>query len=132
MRMAPAIVGAFSLLAGAIAVAAGTTLIWPGSPVDVIWSIRNDDTHAQMVALGPAAGLGLWVVAAVALATAIGSFQQRRWAWWLAVAALAVNAVSDVARMAMGGVLEGAIGVVIAGAILFWLTRPGARGQWAR
>ena len=132
MRLASAIVGALSLLAAAIALAAGTTLVWPGGPVDVIWAIRQDDTHAKMVALGWPAGLGLWVVAAVAVVTAIGSFQHRRRAWWLAAVALAVNGVSDLARIAMGGVVEGAIGVVIAGAILFWLTRPGVRGQFAR
>jgi hypothetical protein len=132
VRSAPAVVGAFSLLAAVIALAAGTTLIWPGGPVDVIWAIRQDDTHAKMVALGWPAGLGLWVVGLVALATAVGSLQQRQWAWWLAAATLAVNGVSDLARMAMGGMVEGAAGVVIAGLILFWLTRPGVRGQFAR
>ena len=33
-RMAPAVVGVFSLLVVAIAFAAGTTLLWPGGPVD--------------------------------------------------------------------------------------------------
>lgn len=131
-RMAPAVVGVFSLLVVAIAFAAGTTLLWPGGPVDIIWAIRQDDTHAKMVALGWPAGLGLWGLGVVALATAIGGFQRRRWAWWLAVATLAVNGVSDLARVAMGGVLEGVAGVVIAGAILFWLTRPRVRGQFSQ
>jgi hypothetical protein len=131
MRLAPILIGAFSLLAAAIAIAAGITLIWPGSAVDVIWSIRQDDTHQKMVALGWPAGLGLWLLGAVALATAVGSFGQRRWAWWLAIVTLSVNGLSDVARMAMGGVVEGLAGAAIAALILFWLTRPKVRAQFS-
>jgi len=130
MRAAPALIGAASVLAAGIALAAGITLIWPGGPVDVIWSIRQDDTHQRMVALGWPAGLGLWAVGLVALATAFGSFMRRRWAWWLAAAALGVNGVADLARLAMGGVVEGGAGVVIAALILFWLTRPKVRAQF--
>jgi hypothetical protein len=61
----------------------------------------------------------------------VGSFGQRRWAWWLAIATLSVNGLSDVARMAMGGVVEGLAGAAIAALILFWLTRPKVRAQFS-
>lgn len=131
MRKAPVAIGAFSVLAAVIALAAGITLIWPGGPVDIIWAIRQDDAHQQMVAFGWPAGLGLWVVGAVALATAIGSFQHRGWAWWLAVIALSVNGLADLARLASGGIIEGLAGVAIAGVLLFWLTRRNVRAQFA-
>jgi len=130
MRKAPVAIGVFSALAAAIALAAGITLIWPGGPVDVIWAVRQDDAHQQMVALGWPAGLGLWLVAAAAIATAVGSFRQRRWAWWLAVVALSVNGLSDLARLATGGIVEAIVGAVIAGVLLLWLTRPGVREQF--
>ena len=129
-RSASILVGVFSLLAATIALAAGTTLIWPGGPLDIIWSIRNDDTHAKMLALGWPGGAGLWLLAVVALVLAWGSFGQRRWAWWLAVIGIAVNGVADLGRMATGGIFEGLVGVVIAGLILFWLTRRGVRTQF--
>ena len=131
MGKAPVAIGAFSVLAAAIAFAAGITLIWPGGPVDVIWAIRQDEAHRQMVALGWPAGLGLWLVAAVAIATAAGSFRQRRWAWWLAVVALSINGLSDVARLATGGIIEGIAGALIAGVLLWWLTRDGVRAQFS-
>jgi hypothetical protein len=131
-RSATILVGAFSLLVTAIAAAAGTTLLWPGGPIDVIWSIRNDDTHAKMLALGWPVGAGLWVLAVVALALAVGSFAQRRWAWWLAAAGISVNGVADLGRLATGGIVEGLVGAVIAGLILFWLTRPTVRVQFSR
>lgn len=132
MRIAPVLVGIFSLFAALIAAAAGTTLLWPNGPLDWIWRIRSDEVHAQMLAMGWPVGAGLWAVGLVALATATGSFQQRRWAWVLAVITLAVNGVSDVVRLAMGGVVEGLAGIVIAGLILFVLTRPSVRGQFSR
>lgn len=128
--LATKLVGGLSLLAAAIAFAAGMTLIRPGGPVDLIWSIRNDDTHAKMLALGWPVGVGLWLLAAVAVTLAIGSFARRRWAWWLAAVGIAVNGLADLGRIATGGVVEGLAGVVIAGLILFVLTRRGVRGQF--
>jgi hypothetical protein len=120
----PIVVGIFSALAALIAAAAGATLLFPGTPLDVIWSIRQDDTHQQMLALGWPVGLGLWIVALVAFICALGSFQRRAWAWWIAVIGMIVNGVSDLGRMATGGVVEGMVGVVVASLIVYWLTRP--------
>jgi hypothetical protein len=129
-RSATILVGVFSLLAAAIAAAAGTTLIRPDGPLDIIWSIRNDDTHAKMLALGWPVGVGLWLLAIVALVLAWGSFGQRRWAWWITVIGITVNGAADLGRIATGGYVEGLVGVVIAGLILFWLTRRGVRTQF--
>lgn len=126
------LVGAFSSLAAVIAFAAGATLIWPGSGVDAIWAIRQDDTHAKMLALGWPVGAGLWVLAVIALALMVGSFAQRRWAWWLAVAGIAVNGLADLGRLATGGILEGLLGAVIAGLIVVALCWPGVRAQFSR
>jgi len=129
-RSATILVGVFSSLAAVIAFAAGATLIWPGSGVDTIWAIRQDDTHAKMLALGWPVGAGLWVLAVVALVLTYGALARYRWAWWLATAGIAVNGLADLGRLATGGVVEGLVGVAIAGLILFWLTRPGVRAQF--
>jgi hypothetical protein len=60
----------------------------------------------------------------------IGCFRGRIWGWWLAVAILLVNGLSDVAQIFMGHFLEGGIGVVAAGVILFYLSRPNVRGAF--
>jgi hypothetical protein len=128
----PAVTGTCSGLAALIAGAAGFTLVFPGTGLDAIWAIRQDETHQQMLALGWPVGVGLWLVGLVALACAVGSFQRRAWALWIAVIGMAVNGVSDLGRIATGGVVEGLVGVVIAGLIAFWLTRPGVRAQFSR
>ena len=129
-RSATILVGMFSSLATVIAFAAGATLIWPGSGVDTIWAIRNDDTHAKMLALGWPGGLGLWTLSALALALMVGSFSQRRWAWWAAAVGISLNGLADLGRLATGGIFEGVFGAAVAGLILFWLTRRSVRGQF--
>ena len=100
---------------------------------DILWRIvcAGEGMRQAETALGWPAGLGLWLVAAVAIATAAGSFRQRRWAWWLAVVALSTNGLSDVARLATGGIIEGIAGALIAGVLLWWLTRDGVRAQFS-
>jgi hypothetical protein len=132
VRIAPNLVGAFSVLAALIAGTAGATLLFPGTPLDVIWAIRSDAVHAQMLALGWLAGAGLWLVALVAIATALGSFGRRRWAWWIAAVGMIANCLSDLVRLAGGGIIEGLLGLLIAGSILFWLTRPKVRAEFSR
>lgn len=132
MSKAPIAVGFFSILAAVIATVAGITLLWPGTPVDVIWGIRHDDVHQQMLALGWPVGAGLIGLAIITLAIAIGSFQRRRWAWGAAVAGLGVNGVADLARLATGQVTEGVIGFLIAGLIIIALSWPSVRAQFSR
>lgn len=132
MRIAPTLLGGFSLVAGAIAGAAALSLLWSGGPFEWMWRLRSPEVHAQMLALGWPVGLVLALVALIALATGIGGFQRRRWAWVIAVVGLAVNGLADVVRLAMGQIIEGVAGVVIAGLILLLLLLPSVRHQFTR
>jgi hypothetical protein len=126
------LVGIFALLVGLIAAVVGVTLAWPGGPLEPIWRIRSDDVHAQMLAVGWPAWAGLWAIGAIALAAGIGGLQRRRWAWAIAVGGIAVNGVGDVVQLFLGRIVEGTVGVVIAGLILLLLTRPGVSAQFDR
>ena len=73
--------------------------------------------------LGPA-----FLTLAIIMASAsIGCFRHRVWGWWLAVAIFLVNGLSDVGQIFLGHFLEGGIGVVVAGTILLYLSRPHTR-----
>ena len=56
--------------------------------------------------------------------TSVGCFRRKRWGWLLAVAIFALNGLADAVRLLTGAVLEGLIGVIAAGAILYVLSRP--------
>jgi len=105
---------------------AGASLLSPGGPLDWIWRVKPAE-HEQLLLWGPAAGaffLGLALIMALA---SFGAFARRRWAWPLALAIFAANAIGDAARIPSGAVVEGLIGVAVTAAILWWLARPTVR-----
>ena len=75
-------------------------------------------------------GPGFLALAAAMISASIGCFRQRKWGWWLAVAIFATNGLGDAGQIILGHLLEGGIGVVAAGAILFYLSRPAVRNAF--
>jgi hypothetical protein len=122
----PVLLGAFFAFATLMCAAAGVSLLTPGGWLDWIWLIKPQE-HGLLMALGPWAGWGFLGLAVAMAAASWGTFRRRRRGLWLAMAIFAVNAAGDAARIFSGAVWEGVIGVVVTGAILWWLTRPGVR-----
>jgi len=74
------------------------------------------------------AGGSLFLLLSATLATAaIGWFQRCLWAWRLAIAIIATQVVGDFFNLVRGDMLGGAVGVTIAGALLYYLLRPSVR-----
>jgi len=75
----------------------------------------------------------LMLVVACALSVAgVGWFHRCHWAWSLAVAIIATQIAGDLVNLYLGRVIEGAIGVAVAGAVLFYLLRPPVRAAFRR
>jgi hypothetical protein len=127
----PPVLGAFFVFAAAMAGFAAETLLEPGGPLDPVWRIKPAE-HAQLLAMGPLVGLGFSALSVVAVIGAVGAFQRRRWGWWVAVLGISANGLADAARGLAGARLEGLIGVTVAGAIVWWLTRPRVRALFDR
>jgi hypothetical protein len=126
------VTGVFAIIAALILLASSVTLLAPGAtPLDGMWIIKPAE-YQQLLVLGPLAGAGFLALAVVAIAETFGALGRRRWAWWVAVVALAVNGLSDAARLFTGDVLEGIAAAAIAGAILWWFARPEVRTQFHR
>lgn len=123
------LIALFFAAATVILVGVGLALLFPGSPMEAVWRsypARRAVLMPHHAWLGPA-----FLALAVAMAAAsIGNFRQRHWGWSLAVAIFAVNGLSDAGQIALGHVAEGAIGVLAAGAILFYLLRPKVRAAY--
>ena len=74
----------------------------------------------------------LFFLLSAALATAgIGWFQRRLWGWRLAVAIIATQVAGDLVNAFRGELVKGATGVIIAGALLLYLTPPSVRGAFS-
>lgn len=102
---------------------AGTTLLWRGTIADRVWQL-NPMAYHQLAPLGTLIGVPFLVLSAALLAAGIGWFGRRLWAWRLAVAIIATQVIGDLFNALRGEFLKGALGVVIASALLIYLLRP--------
>jgi len=106
-----------------MAALAGTTLVWPSTPLDRVW-LLNPKAHLQLAPLGPRVGL-VFLVLALALGTAaVGWFQKKRWGWRLADCIIGIQLLGDLVNLMTGDYIRGLTGVVIAGALLIYLCLP--------
>jgi hypothetical protein len=105
---------------------AGITLSWRGTALDGIWTL-NPRAYSELVPLGQPIGL-LFLLLATALAIAgRGWLKRRRWGWLLAVVIIAIQILGDIANVFFGRIIQGVVGVTIAGALLVYMTRPSMR-----
>ena len=124
-------IGVFFLFGATMAAYAAVTLLQPGTVLDRLWAL-NKTGQVQLATLGKGAGLGFVVLSALIFTAAIGWFRRRYWGWVLGTTIIAINATGDLINGAMGEWLKGAVGVVIAGLLLFYMTRSGVRRYFRR
>jgi hypothetical protein len=94
-----------------------------------MWEM-NRPAYIAFEKLGRLSGAILLTLAAMASIAGAGLLRGRGWAWWMAVALFAINGLGDLINLILShDLLRGGTGVLIAGAFLFFLTRPGVRRQ---
>lgn len=119
-------IGVFLLFGAVMASLAGTTLTWPGTYLDRMWTL-NQRAYDQLAPLGRVVGIPFLLLAVVLAFAGVGWLKFRVWGWRLAVAIIAIQVSGDLVNAFMGDVVRGGIGLVIAGAILVYLLRPAVR-----
>jgi hypothetical protein len=122
-------IGAFLLWGAAMATFAAITLIFPGTILDRAW-VLNPTGHAGLTALGHWVGFLFPLLGLALLLAGIGWLKRRRWGWMLAVLLIAINATGDLIRLFSGAWVEGSVGILIAGALLVYMTRPTMRAAF--
>lgn len=116
-------VGTFLVFGAVMASLAGVTLVWRGTPLDRIWTL-NPRAYSELSPLGKPVGLVFLSLAAALVIAATGWMKGRRWGWQLAVIIIGTQVLGDVMNILSGRIIQGAVGVTIAGALLFYMTRP--------
>jgi hypothetical protein len=124
-------IGVFFAFGATMAAYAAVTLLRPGTILDALWAL-NKRGHAGLVLLGRSAVLLFAVLSVLLGLAAVGWFRRKYWGWMLGVTIIAINATGDLINGLMGEWLKGAVGVVIAGLLLIYMTRPGARNYFRR
>ena len=123
-------IGIFLFFGAPMASLAGITLVWRGTALDRMWTL-NPRAHNELAPLGQTMSL-LFLSLAVALALAgTGWLKRRRWGWQLAVVIIGTQVLGDVTNIFYGRIIQGVVGVTIAGALLFYVTRPYVRAIFA-
>ena len=121
----------FFVFGATMAAYAAATLLKPRTVLDRLW-VLNKPGHAQLASLGKGVALGFVVLSALLCAAAVGWFRRRYWGWVLGTTIIAINAAGDLINGIMGEWQKGVIGVVIAGLLLFYMTRSGVRKYFRR
>lgn len=118
--------GSFLFFGATMASLAAITLLWRGTILDRVW-VLNPIAFRQLLLIATKAGV-LFLLLGVALATAgILWFRRRRWGWKLAVIIIGIQLAGDLVNCVRGDWLRGGTGVIIAGALMVFLLRPGIR-----
>ena len=127
--MGVSLMGVFFAVATCILVSVGLALLFPGSAMELVWK-TYPARRALLMPYRSLLGPGFLTLAVAMAFAGIGCFRQRKWGWWLAVAIFAINGLSDAGQVVLGHTIEGGIGVVVAGAILFYLSLPKTRAAF--
>jgi len=128
-RFALTAIGGFLVFAACMAALAGTTLTWPGTVFDKAW-VLNEPAYRQLSSASRIVGITFLLLSATLVAAAVGWSKRRFWGWRLAVGVISTQVVGDFVNLVRGEFLRGAVGVVIAGALLFYLLRPTVRSAF--
>jgi hypothetical protein len=120
--------GVFFYFGSSMAAFAALTLLKPGTFLDKAW-LLNPKGHAGLASLGKLATVPLLFMAFALLSAGVGWFKRQRTGWNLGTAIIALNFASNWIQVARGD-LKSLIGVVIAGLLLIYMTRPGVRGYF--
>ncbi len=122
-------IGIFLFFGATMASLAAMTLIWRGTILDRAWAL-NPKAYQQLAPLRGNVGILFLLLSLALAATGIGWFRHRLWGWKLAVAIIGAQIVADMANAIRGELIRGGIGVVIAGALLFYLLSPRVRAAF--
>lgn len=115
-------IGVFFVFGAIMAALAGVTLAHPGTALDRMWSL-NPQAYRQMAPLGQSVGIAFLLLAASLAIAALGWFRRRFWGWLMAVAILTTQLLGDGVNLLRGDYFRGAIGVLLAAALLFYIVR---------
>jgi len=119
-------IGIFLLFGSATALLAGISLVRPGTTLDHLWAL-NPHAYKQLAPLGRTVGPLFLLLSALLGIAGTGWLRRRKWGWQLAVTIIAIQIVGDVVSALRGQVVPGSVGVVVAGALLLYMTRPYVR-----
>ncbi len=123
-------IGIFLLFGALMSSLAGATLVWRGTTLDRMWTL-NPRAFRELAPHGKAIGIPFLLLAVTLAVAGIGGLKYRLWGWRLAVGVVATQVLGDLVNVFKGHVVEGGLGLAIAGALLFYLLSANVQAVFA-
>jgi hypothetical protein len=123
--------GVFLLWGATMAFLAAITLTWRGTVLDRVWAL-NPAGYKQLAPYGGRAGILFATLGITLAATGIAWFKKLLGAWRLAIALIAAQVAGSIVNILIGRIPEGAIGITVSGALLFYLLRRRVRAVFRK
>jgi Na+-translocating ferredoxin:NAD+ oxidoreductase RnfD subunit len=124
-----AAMGVFLFFGATMGSLAAITLIRHGTVLDRAWRL-NPTAYQQLAPLGSKIGILFLFLSVALLVAGVGWFMRRRWAWRLTILIIGTQIVGDFVNLVRGDWLSGATGVIIAGALMLYLSSPRIRAAF--
>ena len=121
--------GIFLVFGAFVAFLAGTTLVWPGTVLDLMWAL-NPRAYDRLAPYGRIAGIPFTLLGMTLAVAAMGWFKRCLWGWRLTIAIIAIQVLGDLANVVLGRIVEGGLGTAVAGTLLFYLLRDPVRSSF--
>lgn len=102
-------------------------LLFPGSPLNLVWRVKPT-AKSEFSQLGVVALPLMLMVSAACAFAAVGLAKRAEWGRRLAMAVLTVNILGDLINAALRADWHTLIGLPIGGLMIFYLARPATRG----
>jgi hypothetical protein len=122
-------VGVFLLFGAVMAFLAGTSLAAPGTCLDRLWML-NPYAYDKLGPIRKPVGVVFLSLSLTLALAGIGWLKRRKWGWQLTVAIIGTQLLGDCTHIFIGRIVQGAVGVAIAAALLFYITRASVRSHF--
>jgi|SRR5271156_4210758 len=129
IRISIIAIGVFLMFGSVMASLSGISLLWPGTALDRMWQL-NPSAYAELAPVAKLAGCGFLFLGVTLGIAGAGWFRRKLWAWRLVLVVFAIQLVGDFTNFFRGRILGAAVGVSIAGLLLFFISRESVRGAF--
>jgi hypothetical protein len=122
------IIAIIVLIAALLALIVGITIFVPGTPLDMIWNVKNSfPTGFRSSFTGVIFGYFIVILGLILISAVWGLLKGMKWALWVVLIVFLINGIGDVISVIFGGGLNAISGILIISAFIIYMTRPNVR-----
>lgn len=124
-------VGVFLFFGSSMAALAAFTLLFSGTHIDRVWKL-NPAAYSQLLSHPHLFGSGFLLLSLALFAAGYGWFRRYFWARKLAVVIISIQVLGNAVNCIRGDYGRGAMGLLIAGALLAYLLSSSVKRAFPR